>query len=258
MTRAEAVALLRAAGIADPLGDARRIERAITDPSAFAQAVERRAEGEPMSHILGYRDFWKHRFKVTPDVLDPRPETEILVERALQAPFSKVLDLGTGTGCIIISLLAERPNAQGVGTDTSERAVLVAGENAQAIGVAGRLILPLSDWWEDVGGRYDLIVSNPPYIAIEEMLGLSRDVYDFEPHGALTDGGDGLGAYRKIAMGLASHLMPQGRVLLEVGPTQAREVGQILQNHGLEIVAVHLDLDGRDRVVEAKLSSEMR
>ena len=118
----------------------------------YQALIDRRSKGEPVSHIIGRRTFWKHEFKVTPDVLDPRPETEVLVEAALEVPFRKVLDLGTGSGAILISLLAERPEAKGVGTDMSEKAVLVAGENAAAMGVADRIILPLSDWYDDVGG----------------------------------------------------------------------------------------------------------
>ncbi len=216
----------------------------------YLAAVLRRAEGEPMSHILGYRDFWKHRFKITPEVLDPRPETEILVAAALERPFRRVLDLGTGSGCILVSLLADMPGAEGVGTDISDRAVLVAGENAQALGVADRVLLPLSDWWDDVGGRYDLIVSNPPYIAAGEMAGLAPELA-YEPRAALTDGGDGLGAYRAIAPGLRDHLAPGGRVLLEIGPTQGAAVAAMLSEAGLAEVRILPDLDGRDRVVGA-------
>lgn len=256
MTRAEAQELLRRAGIADPVGDARRLERAFADPDAYAAAVARRATSEPVSHILGYRDFWKHRFKVNAHVLDPRPDTETLIEVALREPFRHVLDLGTGSGCILISLLAERGAATGVGTDISEQAVLVAGENAKSIGVDDRLILPLSNWWDDVGGTYDLIVSNPPYIAADEMRGLAPDVRDFEPHSALTDGADGLSAYRAIAAGLVDHLTDTGRVLLEIGPTQAAAVTEILRSVGLQVIGVHPDLDGRDRVIEARLPPE--
>ncbi|MEM9971580.1 MAG: peptide chain release factor N(5)-glutamine methyltransferase, partial [Pseudomonadota bacterium] len=184
----------------------------------FARLIGRRAAGEPMSHLRGWRDFWRLRFKVSPDVLDPRPETEMLVDVALKAPFSRVLDLGTGSGCIIISLLAERPEATGVGTDVSPEAVLVAGKNAAIHNVADRLILPLSEWYDDIGGRFDLIVSNPPYIAAEEMAGLSRDVRAFEPEIALTDGADGLSAYRAIAQGARHHLKREGRLLVEIGP----------------------------------------
>lgn len=254
MTRAEALAALKSAGVPDAAGDLRKLERAAENrsPEWLADAVVRRAKRVPVSHILGHRAFWKHDFKVNAYVLDPRPETERLVELALQAPFEKVLDLGTGSGAIVISLLAERPGCIGVGTDISEQAVLLAGENAEAIGVADRLILPLSDWWDDVGGTYDLIVSNPPYIAADEMADLAPEVRDYEPRIALTDNADGLSAYRIIAARAAEFLRPGGRILLEIGPTQGTEVSQMLRAGGLEVVQVHQDLDGRDRVVDAQ------
>ncbi|MDJ0638032.1 MAG: peptide chain release factor N(5)-glutamine methyltransferase [Paracoccaceae bacterium] len=245
----EAVEVLRAAGVADSVGDARRLQREAVD---FEEAIRQRAARVPVSQILGRRAFWRHEFRVTPDVLDPRPETETLVELALQEPFRKVLDLGTGSGCIVISLLAERPEARGIGTDVSERAVLVAGENAMAAGVADRLVLPLSDWFEDVGGRFDLIVSNPPYIAADEMAGLEPEVRDHEPRAALTDEGDGLSAYRIIAAKAGDHLTPGGRVLVEIGASQGQAVSELFRAAGLEDVRVHPDLDGRDRVVSAR------
>lgn len=218
----------------------------------FQGFVARRVRREPFAHIAGHRFFWKHKFRVTPDVLDPRPDTETLVELALAEPFARVLDLGTGSGCIVISLLADRPEARGVGTDVSDQAVLVAGENAVMAGVADRLILPLSDWYDDIGGRFDLIVSNPPYIAADEMAGLAPEVRDYEPHGALTDYGDGLTAYRAIAARALDHLAPGGRLLVEIGPTQAEAVQEIFAAQGLEGLVVHADLDGRCRVVEAR------
>lgn len=226
------------------------------DIAQFKHFVGRRAEREPFSHIAGYRDFWKHRFLVTKDVLDPRPETECLIDLALSEPFSKVLDLGTGSGCIVASLLVERPDARGVGTDLSEAAVLIAGQNAKALGVAERVIFPLSDWYDDIGGQFDLIVSNPPYIAVNEMSGLAPEVTRYEPRLALTDEGDGLGAYRKIAAGALAHLLPGGRILVEIGPTQAGSVAEIFFTAGLEDVSVHADLDGRDRVVLAYKAQE--
>ncbi len=227
------------------------------DPSpeaeaAFARAVERRAAREPLSHITGTRAFWRHDFIVTPNVLDPRPETECLVELALSEPFERVLDLGTGSGCILISLLAERPGATGVGVDTSAEAVLVAGTNAARLGVVDRLVLPMSDWFDDTGGRFDLIVSNPPYVAAEEMESLSPEVRDHEPREALTDGGDGLSAYRCIAAGAPNHLTPDGRILVEIGPGQAEAVLEMFEGSGLRDCRVHPDLDGRPRVVSAR------
>ncbi len=250
MTDQEAAALLRAVGVDG--GEARKLRRLAKETGAdFASLVKRRAAREPFSHIAGYRDFWKHRFRVNRHVLDPRPETERLVELALCAPFSKILDLGTGSGCILISLLAERPEARGVGTDISEHAVLLAGENAARIGVADRLTLPLSDWYADLGGRYDLIVSNPPYIAAEEMAGLQPEVRDFEPRAALTDEGGGLSAYRAIAAGALDHLTDGGRLLVEIGADQGAAVSEIFWAAGLAEVTVHPDLNGKDRVVSA-------
>lgn len=257
---------LEAAGIDNAMDEARRLWGAAfprryanydeaTDGTAlkrFEEFVARRAAREPFSHISGGRYFWKHWFKVTPDVLDPRPETETLVGLALSEPFERVLDLGTGSGCIVVSLLAERIGATGVGTDLSEKAVLIAGENACRASVDDRLILPISDWFDDVGGRFDLIVSNPPYIAASEMAGLSPEVRDHEPRAALTDEADGLTAYRRIAAGAPDHLTPGGRLLVEIGPTQAQAVMALFREAGLESVAVHPDLDGRDRVVSGR------
>lgn len=262
--------VLRAAQVSAPATDARRLlaHALDVDParlaamsgdavgqelqSAYLDMIERRSSGAPVSHIVGYRDFWKLRFRVTPDVLDPRPETETLVELALGEPFTRVLDLGTGTGCIVISLLAEREGARGVGTDISPEAVLVAGENAARAGVADRLVLPVSDWFSDVGGRYDLIVSNPPYIAAGEMAGLQVEVRAHEPRAALTDEADGLSAYRAIATGAFDHLRPGGRLLVEIGPTQGAAVAALFAAAGLQKIMVHTDLDGRDRVVECR------
>ncbi|MEM7718175.1 MAG: peptide chain release factor N(5)-glutamine methyltransferase [Pseudomonadota bacterium] len=252
MTEAEARRILGAAGV-DP-SEVRKLARLADDTGEnFAELVMRRADREPFSHIAGHRAFWTHQFRVTPDVLDPRPETERLVELALAEPFAKVLDLGTGSGCIVISLLAARPEAKGVGTDISEQAVLIAGENAKAIGVADRLVLPLSEWFDDVGGRFDLIVSNPPYIAAAEMAGLQPEVRDHEPHLALTDGADGLTAYRVIAAQVRDHLRPGGRVLVEIGATQGTQVAALFSTAGLADVRVHTDLNGKDRVVEARM-----
>ena len=251
MNLMEAAERLRKAGV-DP-GEARKLLRLADETGGdFAALVAQRAGRAPFSHIAGYRDFWKHRFKVTPDVLDPRPETETLIELALAEPFEKVLDLGTGSGCIIISLLAERSEARGVGTDISEQAILVAGENAEIMGVVDRLVLPISNWFADVGGTFDLIVSNPPYIAAEAMVELEPEVRDHEPRVALTDEADGLDAYRRIAAGVRDHLRPGGRLLVEIGATQGEAVSGLFQEAGLADVRVHPDLNGRDRVVAAR------
>lgn len=221
------------------------------DEQRAAAFVDRRAAREPLSHILGRRAFFDHEFTVSADVLDPRPETEALVLAALKTPFSDVLDLGTGSGAIIISLLAARPAARGLATDLSDRALAVAGDNAKRIGVADRLRLAQSDWFSAVEGRFDLIVSNPPYIALDEMPDLAPELA-YEPRMALTDGDDGLSAYRAIAAHVADHLTDGGTVMVEIGWKQGPDVAGIFSAAGLVEVAILPDLDGRDRVVMAR------
>ena len=274
MTGAEAlragVARLKAAGIDDPARDARRLMAhalgsdpgrltlVLPDPitadqhRAFTDMIRARAARQPVAQIIGQRAFFGRRFKVTKDTLDPRPETESLVSEALKVPFERVLDLGTGTGCILLSLLAERPEAKGVGVDISDAALKVAQENAVALNLADRATFQKSDWYSDVGNGFDLIVSNPPYIATDEMNDLDASVRDWEPRHALTDEGDGLSAYRQIAEGAGGVLLPGGCVLVEIGWTQGQSVSTIMREAGLEKVRLHSDLDGRDRVVSAR------
>ena len=268
---AAAAARLRAAGVDDPARDARvllahaaRIEAARVTLIApeelepeiaerYEQLIALRAIRVPVSHLVGERAFYGRRFKVSGDVLDPRPETETLIEAALAEPFTRVLDLGVGSGCILVTLLAERGEATGLGVDLSEAACLQASANAVLHRVQARAEILQSDWFSNVAGRFDLIVSNPPYIAAGEMAGLADEVRRHEPALALTDGGDGLGAYRAIAAQVAAHLEPGGRLLVEIGPTQAAAVCAILSTAGLSEIGVVQDLDGRDRVVCAWL-----
>ncbi|MDQ1901708.1 peptide chain release factor N(5)-glutamine methyltransferase [Paracoccus sp. WLY502] len=265
--RREAARRLVAAGIEGAARDADRILaaalgiepgrlRLLDDRDLTVDEMDRldrglaaRSARQPVAQIVGFRDFYAHRFRVTPDTLDPRPETEVLVDQALGLPWESVLDLGTGTGAILISLLAARPGARGLGTDISAAALEVARGNAARIGV--RADFALSDWYGGVTGRFDLIVSNPPYIALDEMAGLSADVRDWEPHSALTDGADGLTAYRAIAAGAADHLAPGGHVLVEIGCAQGKAVDALFRNMGAETRVIR-DLDGRDRVVLAR------
>ena len=249
MTEAQARAALAAAGVEAAAGDALRLRRAAPDDATFAAWTLRRAAREPVSRILGRRAFWRHDFAVTRDVLDPRPETETLVEAALAAPFGRLLDLGTGSGCILVSLLAERPAATGVGTDASVAALAVAARNAAAAGVAGRAAFRRADWLDGVEGPFDLIVSNPPYVAEAEMAGLAPEVRDWEPRGALTPGGDGLDAYRAIALGARARMTPGGRLMAEVGAGQAGAVSALWAQAGLVRIRALRDLDGRERVV---------
>ncbi|WP_232622665.1 peptide chain release factor N(5)-glutamine methyltransferase [Pseudorhodobacter sp. MZDSW-24AT] len=264
----QAVRALRAAEVPDAAGDARRLlahaagiapDRLtlhLPEPAQapvlarFEALVQRRAAREPVSHLVGGRLFWGRWFTVTPAVLDPRPETEVLVAEALRAPFARVLDLGTGSGAIVLSLLAERPEAEGVAVDLSAAALEVARANAQAQDLSARCAFHLGSWFAPVQGRFDLIVSNPPYIAAEEMAALSPEVRLHEPHMALTPGGDGLDAYRAIAAGVGAHLAPGGRLLLEIGPSQGAAVLRLMQAAGLRARLIP-DFDGRDRVVAA-------
>lgn len=265
-----ATARLRAAGIAEPARDARvllahaaRIEAArvtLIAPEDLApdigeryeQLIALRAVRVPVSHLLGEREFYGRRFKISADVLDPRPETETLVEAALSAPFQRVLDLGVGSGCILVTLLAENPAARGLGIDLSEAACLQASANIVLHRVQSRAEIVQSDWFGAVTGRFDLIVANPPYISRDDMAGLQDEVRCHEPEMALTDGADGLEAYRAIAAGVTDHLEPGGRLLLEIGPTQADAVTGFLQKAGLSGLGVIHDLDGRPRVVRAQ------
>lgn len=224
-------------------------------PDVYAQLISAREARQPVSQIIGHRAFWNHDFRVTGDTLDPRPETESLVAAALDLPWQSVIDLGTGSGAILISLLAAREGARGTGTDISEAALEVARDNARRIGVAAEF--RSGNWLENMAGRYDLIVSNPPYIALGEMPDLAPELTRWEPRGALTDGGDGLSAYRAIAAGAAAALNPGGHVLVEIGWRQGAVVREIFEGAGA-VAKVLPDLDGRDRVVSAFFADARR
>lgn len=223
------------------------------DMLAYEDMLDRRIAREPVSKIIGRRQFWGRDFTVTRDVLDPRPETETLIAEALTgAPPSRILDLGTGSGILAITLLAEWREAFAVATDLSDPALKVAARNATLNGVDNRLTFLASDWFARVQGRFDLIVSNPPYIAADEMPSLAPEVLGFDPQMALTPGGDGLDPYRKIAAGALAHMDPGGRILVEIGFRQGRAVSDIFASAGLEDVRIHPDMDGRDRVIGAR------
>lgn len=273
MTAAEALRLavprLAAAGIGAAARDARLLlahalgiapdrltlhlpdEMTAPQARAYEEALAARLLRQPVAQITGSRLFWGLPFRVTRDTLDPRPETEILVGEALSRPFFKLLDLGTGTGCILLSCLKGMPAARGTGVDISQAALEVARENSRDLGLDGRARFLRSDWFSGVSGAFDLIVSNPPYIASDEMPGLAPEVRDWEPHQALTPGGDGLDAYRAIARGAGARLMPGGRLLVEIGPTQGPAVAALFAAAGLVEIRILPDLDGRDRVVAA-------
>ncbi len=226
--------------------------------SAIEATARRRLAGEPVSRIVGGREFYGLDFALTPAVLDPRPDTEILVEAVLAAFAARraaplhLLDLGIGSGAILAALLSQLPNAFGTGVDRSEPACRVARSNLAALGFAGRSAIVCADWTNPLRGAFDVIVSNPPYIAAGEIGGLAAEVRTYDPLGALDGGADGLAAYRILAAAVPQLLRPGGIVAFEVGATQAESVASLLAGTGvLEPRDLLPDLGGHIRVVTA-------
>ncbi len=218
---------------------------AVTDMAA------RRLEGEPVDMLIGRKAFWKDDFIISKDVLSPRPETEGIIEAALKglpAP-ETILDLGTGSGAVILSLGREFPAAALTATDISAPALDIAGQNAARLGVDCRFIQ--SDWFAAVDGRFDLIVSNPPYITDAAMKTLPAEVTGFDPELALRGGPDGLAPYRLMAAQAPLHLTPGGGLILEIGFDQGRAVSDLLRQGGFTDVAIIKDLAGHDRIITA-------
>jgi release factor glutamine methyltransferase len=264
---AAATARLKAAGCGTPVLDARLLlqaaaglsrEQLILGPdqvltpeqfAAFEGYIARRERHEPVSRILGAREFYGRVFRVTPDTLDPRPDTETIIDAALaiMPKAARLLDLGTGTGAIAITLLAERPDASGLATDVSPAALAVARENATRLGVVDRLMLVEGSWYAPVAGHFDIILSNPPYIPAEDISALEPEVRNFDPALALSGGNDGLDPYRTIATGAAARLAAGGQVLVEIGAGQAEDVEAIFATAGLRAAGRHRDLGGHDR-----------
>lgn len=277
----EAAQILRQGGIETPELDARLllchaaslsheafIARASEDlrPDVAALlegAIARRLKREPVARIRGTREFYGRSFLLGPEALDPRPDTETLIDAALdiigkkgwrQEPL-KLLDLGTGSGSILVTLLAELPRATGIGTDLSPRALAVAAANASAHGLASRAVFIAADWLDAIAGKFDLILSNPPYLAASEIAGLAAEVAAYDPRLALDGGPDGLDSYRRIAARAREVLAGDGRLLVEIGPAQAEAVAAIFAGAGLrpdEAGSPRLDLAGRSRVVVAR------
>ena len=265
-------ARLEAAGIPGPVIDARVLVEAacgvtradiVGDPYRELEAgqverlddyLERRIRREPVSHILGRRGFWNIMLGVTPDVLTPRPETEVIVDHALRLfpegrPFS-LLDLGVGSGAILLAILAERPAARGLGVDASEEALAIARDNAAHLGMGGRVALLRGDWTAGLGDAgFDLVVSNPPYIATDVIETLDPEVRVYEPRLALDGGPDGLDAYRTLAPEILRVLKPGGRFLVEIGFDQRVAVEALFRQAGALEVETLPDLSTHDRVV---------
>jgi release factor glutamine methyltransferase len=247
----DALGLDRAAAIAEPerkaeAGAARRAR----------DHLARRLSGEPVSRILGRREFYGRDFIISPATLDPRPDTETVVETALRLlsgmSSPRILDLGTGSGAILVTILCEIGTATGTGTDRSAAALEVARDNARRLGVGGRAMFRMADWLARIDGWFDLIVSNPPYIRRDAIATLEIAVRNHDPLEALDGGRDGLAAYRRIAAGAASVLAPGGALVLEIGSEQADAVTSIFGEHGYFCEKVAKDLASRDRVVVLK------
>ena len=268
----EIAQLLQKAGIERARAEARllaahalglSIEQIVADDGRLIGSTEldrlrtlatERARRRPMSQILGYREFYGRRFDVTPDVLTPRPDSETLIDAVLDhvadcGTSLEILELGVGTGCLLLTLLAELPQARGVGVDLSAKALQVARGNAAALGLAGRCRLVQGDWTNAITGKFDLVISNPPYIPSADIAGLDPEVATHEPRLALDGGADGLSFYRRLAGDIARLLRPQGLLALEVGEGQARPVAALLAAAGIEVLEQRRDLAGIERCV---------
>jgi release factor glutamine methyltransferase len=220
----------------------------------FQQAVERRASGEPLQYITGVQDFYGREFRVTPDVLIPRPETELLVEAALEmiagesAPL--ICDVGTGSGCIAITLLCERTDARAIAVDVSEAAIEVARDNARRHGISDRITFGISDCFAAVEPiEFDLVVSNPPYVSTEAFAGLQREVRDHEPPVALSPGGDGLNVVRRLLRDAPAFLKNDGCLIMEIGFDQGHKMAGLIDENHWHLVDIRPDLQGIPRIV---------
>ena len=271
----EAACLLSQAGFTEPRRQARRLAAAVLDLTLaeiighpelgldrqqigrVRLALDRMAEREPLSRILARREFWGLEFALSADTLDPRPETETVVEAVLRqvvdraAPL-RLLDLGTGTGCILLALLSEFPAATGFGVDIAPGAAITAHRNSVALDIGDRAHFLVGDWGTALMGAFDVVVANPPYIASSALADLPREVALYDPRHALDGGADGLGAYRSIAVDLPELLKPGAVFACEVGMGQAPAVAEILRATGLAIEGCERDLAGIVRCVVAR------
>ena len=221
--------------------------------SVFVDFINRRAGGEPVSHILGYKWFWDSCFYVNSHVLDPRPDSEIIIEQCLAklpADFQgRILDLGTGSGCLMGTVLSVFPNATGVAVDICPHALTVADMNMQRLGVSHRVALVQSSWFDAVTGTFDVVVCNPPYIPHGDKSAMAVDVLDYDPHRALFADNHGLADYETILSKLPQYLNPNGYAMFEVGQGQAESVATIGRKNGLKGAQVAHDYGGIERLV---------
>lgn len=232
-------------------------ERPVPDAGTFEALIARRERREPLSHLTGRREFWSLVLETGPATLDPRPDSETIIEAALEfiedrtAPLS-VLDLGTGTGCLLLAALHELPRAGGVGVDASPAAVAVAKRNAERLGLASRARFEAGDWGRSLDRPFDLVLCNPPYIPTGDISGLAPEVAGFEPRLALDGGPDGLGAYRALMPDIARLLAATGAAVLEIGAGQRPGVEQIVASEGLSVTGVFRDLAGCERCLAVR------
>jgi len=285
MTQAEALsaaaARLAARGIDEPRREARLLlavalccpleQLVLSSPCAiapasaamFAALVERRARHEPYSRIVGRREFWSREFLLSADTLDPRPDSETLITAALARIADRdaaidVLDLGTGTGALLLALLTELPNAQGLGIDRVPGAVETARRNAAALGLGLRARFAAAHWADGLSAQVDVILVNPPYIATAQMAELAPEVRRYDPRAALDGGPDGLAAYRELAPELGRLMRPTGFAVCEIGAGQGAAVVGLMTRSGLETVEAVRDLAGRDRCLVVRPGERRR
>ena len=222
--------------------------------SKLEKLILRRIDREPISKILGRREFWGRSFSINENVLDPRPDTETLIDFVIEKPVKSVLELGTGSGAIAITLACEWKEVHVTAIDISEDALSQARSNAEKYNVQNKVHFLKSDWFETVRGSFDLIISNPPYIGLIEQDKISAEVLKFDPKVALFAGHDGLDAYRKIIPKLIKFLNPHGLVVLETGASQSNQVKYMMNAVGFIDAKIVEDLSGKDRLVTAKLA----
>ena len=247
-----ATAILRAAGLDDPRAEARALLRTVPE-AQHEDALAQRAGHKPLARILGHREFWSLDFALNEATLDPRPDSETLVEAVLQElgdrrrPW-RLVDFGTGSGALLLSLLSELANAWGLGVDLAPRAAAQAAANARALGLAGRSAFLVDDWGVSVDGAFDVVLSNPPYIATPVLATLAPEVRDHDPALALDGGGDGLAAYRALLPQARRLLRPGGLLALEIGFDQQGAVEVLLRDGDFTRLTCRRDLGGRPRV----------
>lgn len=264
----------KAAGLESPELDARLLVQEVTklkyeelllnnnrlmndfECNTLAKMAHRRLQREPVSRIVKKRCFWKSEFKISPETLDPRADSETLIETVLKYTHKDpitILDLGTGTGCLLLSLLQELPQAMGIGVDISAEAIQTAQHNALNLHLCARASFVTADWAAMVIDKpFNIVISNPPYIPDADIPGLEPEVSRYDPYRALAGGRDGLDCYRTIIKGLPRFLAKQGKVFLEIGYDQAESVKGMLAGHGFNVLQVAQDLAGRNRCIVAE------